>query len=209
MLYKINKYLRIVLKSYLSNTLILSLLLLSGCDSTLPLGEEKPHQVNNTSRPINTTDIWHHPEYVNIDASYDKSLAAPILSLEINFIKPITPDVKHFQIYIDADNNPQTGFSGGQEHYIIQGADYMIEEGNLFKSTSNTAWTWSLQAYSPSYQEQKAADSSMKLKSTFDASQIFSNINTATNINVSIEPVNEQWQDTNNFVLTQAVPIQP
>jgi len=185
------------------------LLLLTGCDTVAPLEDEQPHQVSNEPRPLNTKDIWHHPEYVNIDASYDKTLSASMLSIDINFIKPITPDVKHFQIYIDADNNTQTGFSGGGEHYIIKGADYMIEEERLFKSTSTTAWTWALLPHAPSYLKQNNADGSVSLKSTFDASHIFSNISTATNINVSIEPVNKQWLDTNNFVLTQAVTLTP
>lgn len=197
------------MKNHFLKSLTLSFLLLTGCDTVAPTVDEQPHQVDNKPRPINTKDIWHHPEYVNIDADYDKTLSTPVLSLNINFVKPITSDVKHFQIYIDADNNAQTGYTGGGEHYIIKGADYMIEEGRLFRSTSSTAWKWTLLSHTPTYLELKAVDGSKSIKSTFDAAQILSDIPTVTNINVSIEPVNEQWLDTNNFVLTQAVSLLP
>ena len=45
----------------------------------------------------------------------------------------------HFQIFIDTDNNSQTGYSSGD----ISGADYLLEDGDLYTSTSNSdSWSW-------------------------------------------------------------------
>ncbi len=56
-------------------------------------------------------------------------------------------DIKHFQIYLDADMNQATGFHDGPityngDTYEIIGADYMIEDNKLYKSTSKTVWKW-------------------------------------------------------------------
>jgi len=185
----------------------LSLLTFIACDSGIVV-DEQPHEVADAPRPINTEDVWHHVENVNISASYENNTSTPKLSLDIKFLESVSTDVKHFQIYIDTDNNASTGFSGGADHYEIIGADIMIEEGRLFKSTSTSAWTWELKTCcKPTYIEQTAADGSRHVKSTFKTTQLFPDINVLEHLNISIEPVNEQWQDTNNFVLTQAVPI--
>ena len=48
-------------------------------------------------------------------------------------------DGSHVQFFIDADNNPNTGYSNG----TIKGADYVIEDDHLMKSTQNsTNWKW-------------------------------------------------------------------
>jgi uncharacterized protein YjdB len=46
-----------------------------------------------------------------------------------------------YQIFINADNNTTTGYQDAG--YTSSGADYMIENGNFYKSTaSNTGWNW-------------------------------------------------------------------
>jgi len=197
------------MKNYVYMFLATSILFFTGCDSYTVV-EEQPHEQIDIPRPVNTEDIWHHTQYVNIDTSYETNISTPLISLYINFIKAISSDVKHFQIYIDSDNNPSTGFSGGQDHYEIIGADYMIEEGRLFKSTSTTAWTWSLNTCcSPTYTQETGVDGSLSIKSTFKNIAIFQDGIKARTINISIEPVNAQWQDTNNFVQTQTITVTP
>ncbi len=50
----------------------------------------------------------------------------------------------HLSIYIDADNNPNTGYSG--KHSAIKGADYLIQDsqgGTVFKYPQDaTGWKW-------------------------------------------------------------------
>lgn len=44
-------------------------------------------------------------------------------------------------LFIDSDNNPETGYQGWE--YKRTGADYLVQNGNLYKST-NTGWAWDL-----------------------------------------------------------------
>jgi hypothetical protein len=51
--------------------------------------------------------------------------------------------ITHFQIFIDADNNPATGFLHTDEGITNVGADYMIDNANLYSFTGGTQTTWS------------------------------------------------------------------
>ncbi|MCK5829332.1 MAG: hypothetical protein KAH20_03430, partial [Methylococcales bacterium] len=45
----------------------------------------------------------------------------------------------HIQFFIDADNDSKTGYSSGN----ISGADYLLEDNELYISTSNSDdWSW-------------------------------------------------------------------
>jgi endo-alpha-1,4-polygalactosaminidase (GH114 family) len=46
----------------------------------------------------------------------------------------------NYQIFIDTDNNPSTGYQ--DTRFTSSGANYMIENGSLFQSTG-TGWAWS------------------------------------------------------------------
>ena len=50
----------------------------------------------------------------------------------------------HGQFYIDIDNNPNTGYQFNNELWSSKsGADYLLEDGQLFKSTANdSSWSW-------------------------------------------------------------------
>jgi len=52
---------------------------------------------------------------------------------------------KHWQIHIDIDNDPKTGFQFTDEAWTNKsGVDYIIEDGFLYKSTANdSSWSWS------------------------------------------------------------------
>lgn len=52
----------------------------------------------------------------------------------------------HTQIYINSDNDPNTGYINnllGEQ----SGADYMIEDDRLYKATANGGWSWELISY--------------------------------------------------------------
>jgi hypothetical protein len=45
----------------------------------------------------------------------------------------------HFAIYVDSDNNPQTGYSKG----VVKGADYLIEDRHLYRyPVGVSGWNW-------------------------------------------------------------------
>jgi len=49
----------------------------------------------------------------------------------------------HVQIYLDTDNISATGFQFEGQAWSQSGVDYIIEDGDLFKSTaSDTTWSW-------------------------------------------------------------------
>ncbi len=65
-------------------------------------------------------------------------------SLDSNSVKiKLTKGIKqgvHYQFYIDSDKNSQTGYS---DEWIADGADYVIEDGRIYKSLSNSdKWEW-------------------------------------------------------------------
>lgn len=57
----------------------------------------------------------------------------------------------HWQLHIDADNDPSTGYQFDNQAWSKQsGIDYLIEDGYLFKSTANdSSWSWKLVQQKP------------------------------------------------------------
>lgn len=64
--------------------------------------------------------------------------------LDISISGQSLSNAPHWQIQIDTDNNPKTGFQYNQEAWSAQsGVDYLIENGALYKSTANgSEWGW-------------------------------------------------------------------
>ena len=49
----------------------------------------------------------------------------------------------HVQLYLNTDNQAETGFQFDGEAWANSGVDFIIEDGDLFKSTSNNIeWNW-------------------------------------------------------------------
>ena len=59
-------------------------------------------------------------------------------------INGVLDNPAHTQFLIDIDNNPATGFQFENELWSAQsGIDYLIEDGELYKSTANdSSWSW-------------------------------------------------------------------
>lgn len=51
--------------------------------------------------------------------------------------------ITNFQVFIDADNNPATGFLHSDEGITNVGADYMIDNADLYSFAGGTQTTWS------------------------------------------------------------------
>lgn len=50
---------------------------------------------------------------------------------------------RHVQIFLDIDNNPATGFRSRSRVWSLSGIDYLIEDGRLYKSRTNSStWSW-------------------------------------------------------------------
>jgi hypothetical protein len=60
-------------------------------------------------------------------------------------------NIKHWQIILNTDNNPKTGFQYEDDAWSKEsGIDYIIEDGYLYKSTSNDSnWSWKLVSEQP------------------------------------------------------------
>ena len=50
---------------------------------------------------------------------------------------------RHYQFFLNVDDNAETGFRFNDEAWDKAGTDYIVEDGHLFKSTANdTSWSW-------------------------------------------------------------------
>ncbi len=121
-------------------------------------------------------------------------------------------DIKHFQIYLDVDIDASTGFSDeaivyNDSTYEIIGADYMIEDDKLYKSISKTMWKWDYVSGIVTNNKdimQNSRTAIYKREYIFPSS-LLSGL--SSDIRVSIEPLNINYKDTNNFVPTETITI--
>ena len=113
----------------------LSLVLLSGCGggATTDTAEinKQPHNTSKLNRQISTKKDWTW----NVDVRVTDN------ALYGNFYDGFPDEIKHNQYFIDSDNDITTGFTG-TNGWEINGADYIIEDNQLYKSLSNTSWEW-------------------------------------------------------------------
>lgn len=77
-----------------------------------------------------------------------ETYSAPVVTNDQNTItlthsgSEVSDDL-HYQFFINTDNDPSTGFRFENEVWDDAGTDYIIEDGDLFKSTANDAtWSW-------------------------------------------------------------------
>ena len=105
----------------LTGSALLSTMLLSGCGGETNLRKSEsisksnqPHQItsrtayNPNMEVAESSDEWHKD--VTISSSYDRTIEDDHkLSFDILFNQGISDNTKHFQVYMDTDNNPDTG----------------------------------------------------------------------------------------------------
>jgi hypothetical protein len=105
------------------------------------------HGNNEIENPIQTkpSDFQQKPTEPNpkpkpVDKDTNSKLGISVHGNNVIFaIHGKIEKGSHVQFFIDSDNNPNTGFSNEK----VKGADYVIEEDHLMKSTQNSsAWKW-------------------------------------------------------------------
>ena len=105
--------------------------------------EDDIHDNNHEANPIQTEKTKPHNSVYEADpvAQHEDS-GLGISVHDNNVIFSINGEISegaHVQFFIDSDNNPNTGFSNEK----VKGADFVIEEDHLMRSTQNsTAWKW-------------------------------------------------------------------
>ncbi len=123
------------------------------------------------------------------------------LTLDVYFTQNIPAEVQHFQYFLDTDNNAATGFSFGQDSWRISGADYLIEDGKLYKSNSTNAWSWTYVRDNNTYTRNIEGNiAHIHIETN-------SNIVSGDTLNITIEPFDANWGSTYSTISTQAVPL--
>jgi len=191
---------KLILGSFVTAAVIFN-----GCGGTADTQQNSSKQPHKVSRVLDYeadhADDWQN--YVDIKASYETSTNNVIL--DITFNEGITSDVSHFQIYLNNDGKHHTGYNDG----AIKGAEYLIEDGSLFKSTSDTEWEWEYvdEVYYVS-EELDDGKHHIMIDDNGAAADVFKQFEQYKHhqiASISIEPVNDQWQDTHNFVKERTI----
>jgi len=169
-----------------------------------------PHHITReytgAEEPLNYEDF---AAKIDIQAIY-KSLniinKKEALHINIASTEPVvTYDMAHMQVYLDIDNNISTGLTLGDDIYAIKGADFMIEDNHLFKSTNPTDWEWEYVADVTVDEEGLGSDDpALYSKHITIPSELIAHKN-IKKVNISIEPIDENWDDTNNYVPATSV----
>ena len=189
----------------LTGSVLLSSVILTGCggvaknDNTTAKKPQNTLRVTRDTGGIQETDwTW----YVDIQSQY----SASNFSLDVNFAQGIPSEVVHLQYFLDTDNNAATGFSYGEGSYEISGADYLIEDGDLYKSNSKNSWDWSYVGKFSQYLKRHKDDGKVNIQIATQESLITSIVK-AKQINISIEPFDANWDGTYSTISTQGVKL--
>ena len=112
--------------------MVVGVFLIGGCGGGTAESGKMPHLSAKQTRAVELKD-WSW----NVDASLSSSGKI----LYIDFYGGLPVEVQHTQIFLNTDNNKNTGFTGA-DGWEIEGADYLIEDDDLYRSLSNTEWEW-------------------------------------------------------------------
>ena len=148
--------------------------------------------------------------FVGTEASFMKVAGKDTLTIESMFYQGIPKEVKRFQFFIDSDNDAKSGFSYGRDSWRISGADFLVEDGDLYKSNSTTEWSWTYVGTFSSYKRSKVEDNIVKIKFSSTDSVITSMVDKAhmpTHLNITIEPFDEDWGSTYSTISTDHVKL--
>ena len=157
------------------SSLAVATLLLTGCGGGTQTSKLKPHK-----KQIRELKDWTW----NVDATV--KISNNTTEIKTYYYDNITNKIKHFQVFIDSDNNTQTGFSGS-DGWEVFGADYLIEDNKLFKSQSDCAWKWQyIQDVTFSDNQRRGDERAITL--TTDNLPI-----DTEDVNIYIEPYDSNW----------------
>ncbi len=171
-------------------SLVSAMLLFGGCGTgsdTAKAENELPHDGSKSFRALSQDRDWTWNVDMRFSVTDPTKEPYALNKIVIECFDGIPENVKHLQFFINTDNNASTGFTGSDGWHVI-GADYLIEDGKLFKSQSTTAWKWKSLGRIKSYQKLADDDSYAKIIMKFKKQ-----IPVAPRMDMSIEPYNGKW----------------
>ena len=184
----------------LAGSTVLATGLLTGC------GEGRSESTS-LKKPFDTRKVTRSRDWtwnVGTDATFVDGKTKKF-SLVTHFHDGIPKEVQHLQTFIDVDNNPNTGFSYGEDSWRISGADYLIEDGSLYESTSTSKWRWNyigemsfVRRISHNKPIADISTTNKNLVALFDSSHI----------NVTIEPFDKNWGSTYSTISTESIDVE-
>jgi len=106
-------------------------------------------QVNNPTTNIQPAEVsttnWQSARMIQVDNAMENSIEVIGSELVIDVQSGDLSSDKHLQIFINTDNIAETGFQFDNQAWNQSGIDYLIEDGDLFKSTANNSgWNWNI-----------------------------------------------------------------
>ncbi len=88
---------------------------------------------------------WQSARLIQAENPMQNTVEVVGSTLNINVKSADIATGAHLQIYINSDNKAETGFQFDNQAWEESGVDFLIEDGDLFKSTANnTGWNWNV-----------------------------------------------------------------
>ena len=133
----------------------------------------------------NSIDWSKVPSY----ASNDDKIVKLFDTKDMLYIQIIQPKfTAHTQLYIDSDNNTQSGFNSTSWRNF--GRDYLVEDGYLYRYTGQGAWGWE---FVDTIEKVRSIDNKAMLTLTIPKSKLG---NLSKKIKVGVETNTENWTQT-------------
>ena len=106
-----------------------------------------PNTVANSLPRELTESNWQQARIISTTTTTETNLEIVGTQMLINIKSDDLTRGDHVQIYLNTDNKAETGFQFEGEAWSNSGVDYLIEDGQLFKSTANDVhWKWNTNA---------------------------------------------------------------
>ncbi len=184
-----NRYLQ-----FFTGSTILATLLFTGCGgetTTENVLTKQPHDTSKLNRFVSIEKDW----------TWNVGLRAQIgqnIILYTDFWEDIPDEIVNFQYFIDSDSDKNTGFSGSNG-WEIDGADYLIENGDLYKSLSDTEWKWEYIGNFQTYQHSDVPNSINPEAHPYESVTMihpmtdFNSFFNTKNFKVMIEAYDDNW----------------
>ena len=181
-----------------------------GCGESVEALSKQPTDTTKLVRDISDNEkdwTW----FVGTEASFKKVSGKDTLTIVSSFYEGVPQEVEHFQFFIDSDNNATTGFSFGEDSWRISGADFLVEDGDLYKSDSESVWSWSYVGAFSSYEKSPLKEGIVQITYASSDSAITDMIHKEkmpTHLNITIEPFDKEWGSTYSTISTDHVKLE-
>ncbi len=176
--------------SLLTLSTLLAASLFVGCGSNSATSTAKvgqPHDTSKLGRVVNIQEDWSW----FVDSTIKKDFDG--FAVRVDFWQGLPSSVKHYQYFMDTDNDKATGYNG-EDGWEITGADYLIEDGMIFqyKKDANKAWNWeAVREFPDELLTHKGAYASLTLSGLMQMQEDI--LGNATQINTMMEVYDKDW----------------